>query len=174
MHARGTWGRGGFTLIELLVVFAVIVVIAAMMIPLFLNAMHRAKQRRTMAEMHLAGKAMMSWVTDQVAAGAAGADATISITDYGLQLSPAQLASLLEPTYMAQIPRVDGWQKSFDYRLQENPQAAQRLAGIRSAGRDGVFGGDTYTASPFDPNEFEQDLVWVDGFFVRWPERTAN
>ena len=42
----------GFSLIELLIVVGIIGIIAAIGVPMMLNAMDRAKQRRTMGDMH--------------------------------------------------------------------------------------------------------------------------
>ncbi|RMH23344.1 MAG: prepilin-type N-terminal cleavage/methylation domain-containing protein, partial [Acidobacteria bacterium] len=65
--------RRGFTLIELLIVIAIIGIIASILIPNLLDALQKAKQRRTVAEMRNLGVAWMSWLTDQVGAAAAGA-----------------------------------------------------------------------------------------------------
>jgi len=45
---------------------------------------------------------------------------------------------------------------------------------IRSPGRDGVFSAADYDVSSFTPSDFDQDIVWADGFFIRWPEKSKK
>jgi len=42
---------------------------------------------------------------------------------------------------------------------------------IRSAGSDKTFSSDIYKVGGFAPVDSSQDIVWMDGFFVRWPEK---
>jgi hypothetical protein len=42
---------------------------------------------------------------------------------------------------------------------------------IRSPGNDGTFSGNRYELGAFQPGDANQDLVWMNGFFIRWPER---
>jgi prepilin-type N-terminal cleavage/methylation domain-containing protein len=99
----------GFTLIELLIVIAIIGIIAALLIPNFLDALQKAKQKRTVADVRNTGTAMFSWLTDQVGAAAAGASASVVISSYGSALGASTLASVLVPQYMQEVPGADGW-----------------------------------------------------------------
>ena len=44
---------------------------------------------------------------------------------------------------------------------------------IRSAGRDGQFEGDQYTIGAFEVTDYDRDIVWINGFFVRWPQKLS-
>ena len=39
---------------------------------------------------------------------------------------------------------------------------------------DGSFSDDEYTLSSFTTTDFDQDIVWADGIFVRWPVGAAT
>ena len=164
----------GFTLIELLIVVAIIGLLAAMLIPNLLDALQKAKQKKTMTDCRLVGGAMMAWLTDQAAASAAGAaQTTFNVANYA-PITQANLVKELVPTYIQSVPGFDGWKRIYAMYLDTvNPHRAAVMA-IRSAAQGGVFETDVYTTGSFEPTEYSQDIVWADGFFVRWPQKMST
>lgn len=132
-------------------------------------------QKRTIAEIRNTGTAMFSWLTDEVGAAAAGqpqterAPATVELKHYPL-VSREELQQVLLPQYLQRLPEKDGWGHPYEYYLNVENPLALHVMGIRSPGRDGEFSAVSYTVGPFDPRDFDEDIVWADGFFVRWPQ----
>jgi general secretion pathway protein G len=138
----------GFTLIELLIVVAIIGIIAAIAIPNLLNAIDRGKQKRTMADLRSIGTASEAYAVDNnhYPVGNLGA-----------------VEPVLEPIYIKNMPLVDGWSGDMVF-------AGQALGvgyTVKSLGKDNALEGSPAGGST---NDFDCDIVFIDGQFVQWPE----
>lgn len=170
--------RRGFTLIELLVVVVIIGIIATLIIPMFLDALQKSKQKRTMAEMRLVGTCWMSWLTDQVSAGAAGgaASRTYDLSRLRLISPDALLASLFKTQsffYCSEVPRFDAWGFPYEYYIHPTSLVTVNVIAMRARGRDGVFQGMIYDLGPFLATNYDKDILWADGMFMAYPSGLA-
>ncbi len=166
--------QGGFTLIELLIVVAIIGIIAAILIPNLLDALQKAKQKRTVADMRNTGTAWMSWLTDQVGAASAGAAKNWNGGGTTNQ-SYVQVFGYLHPSdtffYMQEVPQEDGWKYAFSYGKNDNLLDSNVLV-ICSGGRDGTLtacANATHAVAPFIATDYNHDIIWGDGYFIQWP-----
>jgi prepilin-type N-terminal cleavage/methylation domain-containing protein len=170
----------GFTLIELLIVVAIIGIIASILVPNLIDALQKAKQKRTLATMRNIGTAWMSWLTDQVSASAAGAS-VYDASDLD-RLTFAKLENYLIPStkmfYASAVPEFDGWTHRLEYCV--NSDLIQQSAiMICSPGRNGQLGenptnvmdccNEIWASGSFIGTDYDQDIVWADGFMVRSP-----
>ena len=140
------------------------------------------KQKQTIVDLRNVGTAMYTWYTDEVVPKRSE-EATkkakesdregVEAVDFGTVplISREELEKILVPKYIASIPHQDGWGHPYEFRLNTQDPNAVRVMGVRSAGRDGQFAGNVYEVGAFSPPEYDQDVVWVDGYFMRWPQR---
>jgi type II secretion system protein G len=154
--------RRGFTLIELLIVVTIIGIIVAIAVVNMLNAIQRARQKRTMADMKNLATAIEAYAVDWNAYPAAAGYAMPS----GLSLPTGTLGSVsgsIRPTYLRMLPLVDGWDSYFTY----GTSTGKSDYVLRSPGADGIaettpaFGATT---------DFNADIILVDSTFVQFPE----
>ena len=129
-------------------------------------------QEQTLATMNALGWAMLDWLTDNASSWPLG---RLNVSDYHL-ISHGELAARLVPMYIDQIPSNDGWGNRFEFYLPTEPRdliEAQVIL-IRSPGRDDRFETDSYNPGSFSDQQYDHDLVWADGLFLRWPRRLCE
>ena len=151
-------------------------------------AVHKAKQLKSMTDIRAIGNAYMTWLTvqfknldqadqaDQPWRKLTGEDrpswsyrpeGSGAGVPYRI-LSYEGLRSLLVPEYLEELPEKDGWGHPYQFAL--NEEILERyFIGIRCSGRDGRFD-DEYSPGTFTLEEWDQDIVWIDGYFVRFPK----
>ena len=159
--------KKGFTLIELLIVVAIIGIIVAIAIPNLLNAIQRAKQKRTMGDMRTIGTAVEAYAVDTNRyPAAAGYSIPTSLTMPTTTINVGNnLQKAMSPTYIKLIPMKDGWDSYFLYGTDVNFNDYI----IVSAGKDGsVTTTETDIAGP--TTDFNADIVFVDGQFMQFPD----
>jgi hypothetical protein len=121
--------------------------------------------------MRITGTAMFAWLSDEVGAAAAGAVVTsVDLSQYKA-IDLDALRDLLTPQYIETIPVLDGWKTQYQYFLDPTNPLNQQVMAIGSGARDKSTVGGTYTVAGFDPTDYDQDIIWADGFFVRWPQK---
>jgi general secretion pathway protein G len=142
---------GGFVLI------AVIGILAAIAIPNLLTAMQRAKQKRSMADMRSVAAAVEAYATDN--------NKYPPASSYAAELEP-----VLMPTYIKQLPKLDGWGTAIRYECW--PAEECREYAVGSAGGDKNFEHQSLKeyAAGTKTSDFDCDLVFANGKFVQYPE----
>jgi type II secretion system protein G len=145
--------RRGFTLIELLIVVAVIGIISAIALPNLLNAIDKAKQKKSMSDLRSIGSAVEAYATDS------------AVYPLGMA-SWAALKPMIDPYFIKAPPNADGWNNVWEASTTSTGSDYT----ISSYGKDGLLstrpGGQT--------SDFNCDIVFSQGQFFQWPEGTQT
>ena len=161
--------KRGFTLIELLIVVAIIGIIVAIAIPNLLNAIQRAKQKRSMADMRSIGTALEAYAVDynKYPAAAGSFVWPSGITAVPTTTIGASATLALSPTYIRTMPMKDGWNSYFHYGV----NTTNLDYALASTGKDGAI--DT-TVILGPTTDFNNDIIFADGQFIAYPEGTQK
>ena len=133
-----------------------------------------AAMKATIESIRNVGTALYTWAQDQPKAEGSGPAFGEEAVDWSQcpAISHADAAALLAPKYIAELPENDGWGRPLELCLRRPFLAkGDYMMGVRSAGRDGVFQGTSYAVGAFDPRELDRDTVWIDGYFMTWPQK---
>lgn len=163
--------KGGLPLAVILIavflgVVFVIGIIAALLIPNFLDALVKAKQKRSVADIRNVGTALVAYGVDHNGVFPPGE-------------SLQEVTSALVPQYIASVPSVDGWKHPYRYACWRESSSAPGCDhfAVASAGRDGVFESEDlsqYDQEPFAVTDYDRDIVFADGYFLQYPNRPSE
>jgi hypothetical protein len=131
-------------------------------------------QQVTIDRIREVGVALFGYLTDHPvsASSAGGGDDERHDWSGCPALSHREATALLVPEYLKVVPATDGWGHPLELCLRRVSGPGGSI-GVRSAGRDGRFEGTSYQQGAFPSTRLDADLVWIDGYFVRWPEKPA-
>ena len=142
-------GEGGFTIVELLVVVVIIGIVASITLVALMNALDKARQRATMADMRTISKAIETYMVDN----------NLPPSDAG---GVEALVTALTPYHSTVLPTRDHWRNIYQFTSDTDGNYT-----IESLGKDGVDGADIALSSRFN---FNLDIVLANGVFVAAPE----
>jgi type II secretory pathway pseudopilin PulG len=156
-------------LLSLLWIIIPLGALAAVVVPNVLNATHRARQKRSMADMRTVATAIEARATDtkkyDLAPRANGLPKGDPLRVETLRrVTHEELSRSLRPTYVRSLPRLDGWGTELDVRI----DGESSFYIVRSAGSDRVFQKQPYRFGA--TQDFREDILFSQGNFLQYPE----
>ncbi|MEM7051653.1 MAG: type II secretion system protein GspG [Acidobacteriota bacterium] len=152
-QTKATTSTGGVVALVVgggIALIAILGIVSAIFVPNFLDALQKAKQKRTLAEFYFVSEALEAYYLEN--------DTYPNVTTL------AALAAALEPEYLESLSRVDGWQQAYRYQCSQSelggPCDDFRLV---SAGKDGVFEQEdpfAYEEEGYPASDYDRDLVY--------------
>lgn len=130
-----------------------------------LPAINHRRQQQTMADMRMIATAWEARATDtnSYSVGASGKSRSER------RVTTADLARALEPKYILHLPRADGWGTEFQFITGDEEIAGQaQIYKVRSLGSDRRP--DRIANLTGSTTNFEDDILYSNGSFVRFPE----
>ncbi len=153
----------GFSLIELLIVVAIIGILAAILVPNLLMAIHKGRQKSTMADMHSIVTGLEAYATDYDRY-----PDTNNVTD---------LTTILVPFYMKSVKTKDAWGHDFTYLVDDNADHYWLWSPGKNPDCGDVANCDTNITTPniYEPatqlSDFNKELCYSDGILMVGPKR---
>jgi general secretion pathway protein G len=153
--------------------FVLLLLLAWLIVPNYLHARNRSRQKRTMADIRSIATAWEARATsiNSYSVGAQrnspmGASVRMQAEQ---RVTTAELARSLEPTYIRKLPNADGWGAEFQFTTGDYDTEGQaQTYTIRSLGSDGRP--DRIANLSGASTGFEDDIVYSNGSFIRFPE----
>jgi type II secretory pathway pseudopilin PulG len=140
------------------IVAGILGILAALIIPNFLDALQKAKQKRALGDLQHAGMMIESYKASHDGAAPAATDA-------------AGLAAALGSA--SPLPALDPWKRPYLYMCWQESTTVPGCDHYRiaSLGRDGKLDGDLREAAPvtFPREQYDHDIIFGDGSFVAAP-----
>lgn len=135
----------------------------AIAIPNLLNAIQRAKQKKSMGDMRSTATAVEAYAVDfNRYPPPAGYTLPAGVTLPAAANTLDKMMNYVSPTYIKVVPLADGWNSWFLWSTGNNGQDYV----ITSNARDGAVTTPTYGPT----TDFNSDIIYVDGQFVQYPE----
>lgn len=147
--------RQGILLLVIGLIIPAIGILSAIITPNLLIAVQTAKAKQTMSDMMSIGEALeIYW---------------IDYDEYPPCNSFRELSGYLDPNYIRRLPIYDGWGNPFRYEVKEDSYF------LISLGRDGIQDAfEPYTAFAAITDDFDDDIIFSNGAFIRYPENVRS